>query len=196
MFTEEKRLLLYGNSTEAMGWCNADLQKVQWGLEKTAVDCPCAVDGTAGLFCQEKVQAYCLGACSNNGDCHSGFCNVLFFIISMYFMYLFVLFLSFQCKDGWYGIDCSIPSSSVVPTLPAGKFSNFSQLEVPLWLKVPHVLNNETVQKVRKVQRRRPLIYIYDLPGNLTFHHYEVYFLFGLIITKSAEIFSQLELLS
>lgn len=65
----------------------------------------------------------------------------------------------FQCHRGWYGTDCSIPSvlSSV--------------REWPRWLRPAHVevpddmhLSGSLVNLDAVVKKKRPLIYVYDLP--------------------------------
>jgi hypothetical protein len=80
--------------------------------------------------------------------------------------------------DGWYGLDCSVPSL----------FTDLSVLNasaLPPWITLPEKGDimgssregstpNESKKKVIHIQKKRPLIYIYDLPGKYTFHHYEV----------------------
>lgn len=65
----------------------------------------------------------------------------------------------YQCKNGWYGSDCSIPSvlSSV--------------REWPRWLRPARVdvpdnadLTASLVNLNAVVKKKRPLIYVYDLP--------------------------------
>lgn len=64
-----------------------------------------------------------------------------------------------QCNNGWYGIDCSVPS--VVSSI--GEWPQWlrpAQLDVPDSLHLP-----EKVTKLdATVKKKRPLIYIYDLP--------------------------------
>lgn len=64
-----------------------------------------------------------------------------------------------QCNSGWYGVDCSIPSveSSVG--------------DWPLWLRPAQVDVPDNLQSDGKVvnlnavvKKKRPLIYVYDLP--------------------------------
>lgn len=69
----------------------------------------------------------------------------------------FLLYL--QCENGWYGVDCSVPSvwSSIA--------------EWPRWLRPGHLDVPESTQLTESlsilnavVPKKRPLIYIYDLP--------------------------------
>lgn len=65
----------------------------------------------------------------------------------------------FQCDKGWYGTDCSIPSTlSSVGEWP--QWLRPAHLEVPSEKNVPRNLINLSAV----VKKKRPLIYIYDLP--------------------------------
>ncbi|EPS60428.1 adenylosuccinate synthetase, partial [Genlisea aurea] len=60
-----------------------------------------------------------------------------------------------QCRNGWYGMDCSVPSISSY------------NLEWPKWLvplKVDHLQGNNTDHASTVAVKKRPLIYVYDLP--------------------------------
>lgn len=65
-----------------------------------------------------------------------------------------------QCYSGWYGVDCSIPSViSSVGEWP--KWLRPAQVDVPDYLHVRgKALNLNAV-----VKKKRPLIYVYDLPS-------------------------------
>ncbi|MCO5614912.1 hypothetical protein L7F22_069197 [Adiantum nelumboides] len=74
-----------------------------------------------------------------------------------------------QCKPGWYGIDCSLPSSVV------------NRTEWPKWLAaeetppkegmVSSAVSNSFLQSSSVgVQKKHPLIYIYDLPPEFNSH--------------------------
>ncbi|XP_026413706.1 uncharacterized protein LOC113309491 isoform X2 [Papaver somniferum] len=71
----------------------------------------------------------------------------------------------FQCKDGWYGLDCSIPSV----------FSSVQ--EWPQWLRpsTVDIPDNSHLTKAllgikATVKKKRPLIYVYDLPPEFNSH--------------------------
>lgn len=66
---------------------------------------------------------------------------------------------TFQCNSGWYGVDCGIPSVES------------SAVDWPLWLRPAQVDVPDNLQFAGKVanlnavvKKKRPLIYIYDLP--------------------------------
>jgi len=67
-----------------------------------------------------------------------------------------------QCDNGWYGMDCSIPS--VISSVR----------EWPQWLRPAQVnvpddidLTGKVVNLNAMVKKKRPLIYVYDLPPEL-----------------------------
>lgn len=65
----------------------------------------------------------------------------------------------FQCEKGWYGADCSIPS--VLASI--GKWPQWlrpAQVNIPDHTQVTGDLDNFTAV----VEKKRPLIYVYDLP--------------------------------
>lgn len=74
----------------------------------------------------------------------------------------------YQCVSGWYGIDCSIPS-----TLAAIQ-------EWPMWLRpsrvdVPDKAPLDSDMNVKAItKKKRPLIYVYDLPPEFNSHLLEV----------------------
>ncbi|KAI4325685.1 hypothetical protein MLD38_031063 [Melastoma candidum] len=119
------------------GWCNVDPAEAYASKIKFKEECDCKYDGLWGRFCEVPVQTTCINQCSGHGHCRGGFC---------------------ECRNGWYGIDCSIPSvmSSVG--------------DWPLWLRPAHldVPSNENfstqISLKASVQKKRPLIYVYDLP--------------------------------
>ena len=64
-----------------------------------------------------------------------------------------------QCENGWYGVDCSIPSV------------HSSIGDWPLWLRPAKVTVPDNEQVAGSilgleavVEKKRPLIYVYDLP--------------------------------
>ncbi|KAJ4766857.1 exostosin family protein [Rhynchospora pubera] len=65
-----------------------------------------------------------------------------------------------QCDRGYYGIDCSIPpAASVLPKLPA--WLRPSTVELP---------DNGSSNVKTVVRKKRPLIYVYDLPPEFNSH--------------------------
>eukprot|EP01018_Ginkgo_biloba_P032824 Gb_35367 [translate_table: standard] len=126
------------------GWCNVDPQEAYEGKVQYKDQCDCKYDCQWGRFCEIPTECSCINQCSGNGYCHGGFC---------------------QCKDGWYGIDCSIPSVSSAPEawpqwlrpatvdIPGGKFEGDG---------------HHSIRAV--VRKKRPLIYIYDLPPEFNSH--------------------------
>jgi putative beta-1,4-xylosyltransferase IRX10 len=74
----------------------------------------------------------------------------------------------FQCDGGYFGIDCSIPSANSVAS------------DWPLWLQPPRNLtdlkttSNTPIDVNVVVQKKRPLIYVYDLPAEFDNHLLEV----------------------
>ncbi|BFI33899.1 protein MpGT47.12 [Marchantia polymorpha subsp. ruderalis] len=132
---------IFSNDNESIGWCNLSIQDLDKFEKKP--NCGCIYDGTGGDLCEVPVESFCINQCSGNGRCRGGSC---------------------ACVEGWHGIDCSIPSS-------------LSSLQRwPHWLR-PGVLKmtdvseswqQETLEVV--VERRRPLIYVYELPAKFNSH--------------------------
>ncbi|KAF8398413.1 hypothetical protein HHK36_017340 [Tetracentron sinense] len=119
------------------GWCNVDPQEAYASKVRFKEECDCKYDCLSGQFCEVPVLCTCLNQCSGHGHCRGGFC---------------------ECHNGWYGTDCSIPSvlSSV--------------REWPQWLRPAKVdipdahLTGNLVNINAVVEKKRPLIYVYDLP--------------------------------
>lgn len=120
------------------GWCNVDPAEVYAHKVQFKVECDCKYDCFWGRFCEVPVLCTCINQCSGHGHCRGGFC---------------------QCDNGWYGIDCSIPSvASSVREWP--QWLRPAQLDVPDSSHLPgKVVNLNAV-----VKKKRPLIYVYDLP--------------------------------
>ena len=89
--------------------------------------------------------------------------------------FVFAAFLScnliedlFQCDIGYVGIDCSIPSAYSLA------------YDWPSWLQPPMNLldlknsSNTPINVKAVVQKKRPLIYVYDLPAEFDSHLLEV----------------------
>lgn len=120
------------------GWCNVVPVEAYASKVLFKEECDCKYDCLWGRFCEVPVLCTCVNQCSGHGHCRGGFC---------------------QCKNGWYGSDCSIPSvlSSV--------------REWPRWLRPARVdvpdnadLTASLVNLNAVVKKKRPLIYVYDLP--------------------------------
>ncbi|KAJ9184754.1 hypothetical protein P3X46_004449 [Hevea brasiliensis] len=120
------------------GWCNVDPGEAYASKVKFKEECDCKYDCLFGQFCEVPVQCVCINQCSGHGHCRGGFC---------------------QCDNGWYGADCSIPSVlSSVNEWP--KWLRPAQLDVP---DNAH-LTRKLVNLNAVVKKKRPLIYVYDLP--------------------------------
>ncbi|KAG8371916.1 hypothetical protein BUALT_Bualt12G0012600 [Buddleja alternifolia] len=120
------------------GWCNVDPTEAYASKVHFKEECDCKYDGLWGRFCEVPVQTVCINQCSGHGYCRGGFC---------------------QCENGWYGVDCSIPS--VLSSIG----------EWPKWLRPAHInvpdnaqLRGSLVDLNAVVHKKRPLIYVYDLP--------------------------------
>ncbi|KAJ8761737.1 hypothetical protein K2173_004546 [Erythroxylum novogranatense] len=125
------------NSSKA-GWCNVDPVEAYAARVKFKEECDCKYDCLLGRFCEIPVQCVCINQCSGHGFCLGGSC---------------------QCNNGWYGIDCSIPSvTSSVREWP--NWLRPAQLDVP----DDNILSGKLVNFNAIVKKKRPLIYVYDLP--------------------------------
>ncbi|KAI3996940.1 hypothetical protein MKX01_021216 [Papaver californicum] len=135
--------ILTTNSSKP-GWCNVDPKEAYAETVKFKEECDCKYDGISGRFCEVPVLTVCINQCSGHGGCRGGSC---------------------QCKDGWYGPDCSIPSV----------FSSIQ--EWPQWLRpsTVDIPDNSHLTKAlpgikATVKKKRPLIYVYDLPPEFNSH--------------------------
>ncbi|KAL5137596.1 putative glucuronoxylan glucuronosyltransferase F8H [Glycine soja] len=120
------------------GWCNVDPAEAYAGKAKVKEECDCKYDGLAGRFCEVPVESVCINQCSGHGHCRGGFC---------------------QCDNGWYGVDCSMPS--VISSIK----------EWPSWLRPARIhiaddthANEKMINLNAVVAKKRPLVYVYDLP--------------------------------
>ncbi|CAH9127653.1 unnamed protein product [Cuscuta epithymum] len=125
---------VFTTNASKQGWCNVDPAEAYASKVHFKEECNCKYDGLWGTFCEVPVLSTCINQCSGHGLCRGGFC---------------------QCHIGWFGTDCSVPSvlSSII--------------DWPKWLRlakvtIPNNLNTVTVEAM--VEKRRPLIYVYDLP--------------------------------
>ncbi|XP_050244781.1 uncharacterized protein LOC126692990 isoform X1 [Quercus robur] len=124
------------------GWCNVDPAEAYASKVKFKEECDCKYDCTWGRLCETPVLCTCINQCSGHGHCRGGSCQSIP-----------------QCDNGWYGIDCSIPSVKS------------SVREWPQWLRPAQVnvpdnahLTGKVTNLNAMVKKRRPLIYVYDLP--------------------------------
>uniref|UniRef100_A0A1J3DH65 Putative glucuronoxylan glucuronosyltransferase F8H n=1 Tax=Noccaea caerulescens TaxID=107243 RepID=A0A1J3DH65_NOCCA len=125
-------------NSSKQGWCNVDPEDAYASKVKIKEECDCKYDCLWGRFCEVPVQCTCVNQCSRHGKCRGGFC---------------------QCDKGWFGTDCSVPSTlSTVGEWP--QWLRPAHLEVPSEKNVPGSLVNLSAV----VKKKRPLIYIYDLP--------------------------------
>ncbi|KAL6745753.1 exostosin-like glycosyltransferase [Haematococcus lacustris] len=110
--------------------------------------CGCYQDGYYGNECEKRYEQTCMNQCSGHGECVVGFC---------------------KCHDGWYGTDCArkIAGAPMEPSL----------LESRPWLRQHVGLPLEAQPQLPSTPRKRPLIYIYDLPPayNARMLQYRVY---------------------
>lgn len=155
---------LFSTDAEKPGWCNANLEKVANHEQVPRVMCFNNYDGFNGEFSEIPVEPFCINQCNMRGDCISSACH---------------------CKEGWYGIDCSIPSSLVSPS-ELEQLSGVGGLPTDKWLEVflrksdfieightDRIIGGVEVEvPFEAVQRERPkpLIYVYDLPAALSSH--------------------------
>ncbi|KAK8949023.1 putative glucuronoxylan glucuronosyltransferase F8H [Platanthera zijinensis] len=134
---------VYTTNRSRPGWCNVDPKEAYAHKVKFKEECDCKYDGHWGRFCETTAECSCVNQCSGHGYCRGGACS---------------------CDNVWYGIDCSIPSVSS------------SIKEWPLWLRpstveVPDKSTADNFASINAiVRKRRPLIYVYDLPPDFNSH--------------------------
>ncbi|XP_074575072.1 uncharacterized protein LOC141831581 isoform X2 [Curcuma longa] len=126
------------------GWCNVDPEDAYASKVKFKVGCDCKYDCLLGQFCEIPTLCICVNQCSGHGHCRGGFC---------------------ECDSGYYGIDCSVPSA-LSP-----------MQEWPVWLRPAKVdlpdkvsINGDLMTIKAVVKKKRPLIYVYDLPPEFNAH--------------------------
>ncbi|KAL3637263.1 hypothetical protein CASFOL_019562 [Castilleja foliolosa] len=130
---------IFTTNGSVRGWCNVDPAEAYESKVAFKEECDCKYDGLSGRFCETPVQSVCINQCSGQGYCRGGFC---------------------QCENGWYGVDCSVPSF----------LSSIGQW--PKWLQPAKISFSDSGRPTRNlvnlkaiVQKKRPLIYVYDLPA-------------------------------
>ncbi|GJT73770.1 exostosin family protein [Tanacetum coccineum] len=129
---------IFTTNASLPGWCNVDPVEAYALKVKFKEECDCKYDGLFGRFCETIVSSTCINQCSGQGHCRGGFC---------------------QCDNGWYGVDCSIPSvHSAIDDWP--QWLRPSQVSIPDNGSV----GGNIVGLKAVVEKKRPLIYVYDLP--------------------------------
>ncbi|PSC72923.1 exostosin-like glycosyltransferase [Micractinium conductrix] len=125
-------------------WGTVDPEEL-WGpagwcmAEQPKLECHCMLDGFGGPVCETPYEPFCLNQCSGRGECNLGFC---------------------KCHEGWHGIDCAQPSQAVdtsVPGLEAARPWIRDFVHTPAAREFP-----------AGATRKRPLIYVYELPSEYT----------------------------
>ncbi|KAK1288944.1 putative glucuronoxylan glucuronosyltransferase F8H [Acorus calamus] len=135
---------IFTTNGSKFGWCNIDPKEAYAGKVKFKEECDCKYDGLGGRFCEIPTTCSCLNQCSGHGHCRGGFC---------------------ACDKSWYGVDCSIPSV----LSPIGEWPKWLQ---PATLDVPveAPITSDLVNIKAEVKKKRPLIYVYDLPPEFNSH--------------------------
>lgn len=129
---------VFTTNSSVPGWCNVDPAEAYAGKAKFKEECHCKYDGRVGQFCEFPVISTCINQCSSHGYCRGGFC---------------------QCHEGWYGADCSIPSVfSSLKTWP--QWLRPAQIDMPSYAHTAESVDGLSAAVLKK----RPLIYVYDLP--------------------------------
>ncbi|KAG9131462.1 hypothetical protein Leryth_015287 [Lithospermum erythrorhizon] len=130
---------IFTKNKSIAGWCNVDPSEAYNSDVLYKEECDCKYDGLFGRFCEVPVLSTCINQCSGHGHCRGGFC---------------------QCDNGWYGVDCSVPSV-LTSTMEWPKWLRPAQVSVPDNAELAGTLVNLSAV----VGKRRPLIYVYDLPS-------------------------------
>lgn len=131
---------LYGDD----GWCSQAV--------RPKMDCRCIMDGYHGPFCNLTHEQVCLNQCSMRGECYQGYC---------------------RCFQGYYGVDCAQIKAGIDITVSEEEAS--LKMTYRPWLDrvvslAPEVAASRAQRPSSQAHklRKRPLIYIYDLPQYTT----------------------------
>nr|GLL24593.1 uncharacterized protein LOC109150988 [Ipomoea trifida] len=129
---------VFTTNTSKPGWCNVDPDEASASKVLFKEECDCKYDGLWGRFCEVPVSSTCINQCSGHGLCRGGFC---------------------QCHTGWFGADCSAPSV-------LSSIGDWPKWLRPAKINIPDNVNatGNPVNIEAVVEKRRPLIYVYDLP--------------------------------
>ncbi|XP_065011559.1 uncharacterized protein LOC135585634 isoform X2 [Musa acuminata AAA Group] len=125
------------------GWCNVDPDDAYASKVKFKEECDCRYDCLVGQFCEIPTVCACLNQCSGHGHCRGGFC---------------------ECDRGYYGIDCSVPSS-------LSPIQEWPEWLRPATVDLPDKVPSSDLLTIKAVvKKKRPLIYVYDLPPEFNAH--------------------------
>jgi hypothetical protein len=158
-FGDAPREALFG----ADGWCNAD--------SAPARDCPCYLDGLHGPTCDVQGEMVCINQCSARGRCDLGFCH---------------------CDAGWFGHDCAHRVAGALAAATAPPPWVLENAATPAALDPAERAAAAAAKRAAAAAaagppgagaaaaagrggapaavRRRPLIYIYEVPPQFTSH--------------------------
>ncbi|KMZ59131.1 exostosin family protein [Zostera marina] len=143
-FTKADHSNIFTTNASKDGWCNVDPKEAYTKRVNYKRQCDCKYDGFAGIFCEIPTVCTCINQCTGHGHCRGGFC---------------------ECDRGWFGIDCSIPSW----------LSSLRQW--PDWFQPSTIVfpsnnkqENRSVNFKAMVKKKRPLIYVYDIPPEFNTH--------------------------
>ncbi|KAL4427668.1 hypothetical protein ABPG75_001757 [Micractinium tetrahymenae] len=104
--------------------------------EKPKHTCDCPIPGLGGKTCDEPIEQFCPNQCNGRGTCLYGYC---------------------KCDEGWHGIDCAHCSMYADGQQPGLE-------EQRPWIK-PFVHTPAARDFAPGETRKRPLIYVYNLPS-------------------------------
>ncbi|KAL4425009.1 hypothetical protein ABPG77_002894 [Micractinium sp. CCAP 211/92] len=113
--------------------------------EQPRHECPCYIDGWGGKNCMERYEQYCPNQCNGRGECELGYCH---------------------CDPGWHGIDCAHRSATADASAPGREATQ-------RWV-AEHVHTPAAREFEAGSVRKRPLIYVYELPSqyNVLMHQW------------------------
>ncbi|OAE34870.1 hypothetical protein AXG93_1587s1010 [Marchantia polymorpha subsp. ruderalis] len=149
---------IFSNDNESIGWCNLSIQDLDKFEKKP--NCGCIYDGTGGDLCEVPVESFCINQCSGNGRCRGGSCA------------LELLLLSVSRKLIWRILDRGNPAGLRISVLSVSSLkTNFNRTKPAFSYYVVSVSKGGTQETLEVVvERRRPLIYVYELPAKFNSH--------------------------
>ncbi|KAL4452533.1 hypothetical protein ABPG75_008195 [Micractinium tetrahymenae] len=124
------------------GWGFVDYQDVfgpeGWCMAaRPRIKCECYLDGLGGELCDQSYEQFCLNQCNGRGECLHGYC---------------------KCDPGWHGIDCAHQSAFADASQPGREAQRPWTAE--------HVHTPAARDFPPGATRKRPLIFVYELPGD------------------------------
>jgi hypothetical protein len=147
-------------------WCLAESQ-----LNHCPCRCLCVWDGQSGNNCELPTEVYCLNQCNGHGECLVGYC---------------------KCHQGWYGADCSRrvagsegPTESGISLMTQSWLKEYAHLppaaqeheqqeeqqqqqDQAAGRRLRSGGSTGHAQQGKPARRRRPYIYVYDMPPDYT----------------------------